>query len=70
MPVLSNHAGSILKDRILVTNLNASIRYDAESALGPGFDFHANVMEVRPMSVTSGLDGAGGRRLGSIGWLD
>lgn len=53
-----------------MTNLNASIRYDADSALGLGFDFHVKVTEVRPMSVTSGLDGAAGRRFGSTGWLD
>lgn len=52
------------------SDLNASIRYDVGAAPGPGLDFHTKVTEVRPMSVTSGLDGALGIRFGSTGWLD
>lgn len=53
-----------------MSNLNASIRYDVAVVPELGFDFHIRVTDVRLTSVTSGLDGALGIRLGSTGWLD
>lgn len=51
-----------------VSNLNASMRYDAGAAPELGLDFHVSVTEVRVTSATSGLDGAAGIRSGSAGW--
>lgn len=50
-------------------NLNASIRYDVGVEPELGLNFHVRVTEVRLRSVTSGLDGALGIRLGFVGWL-